>query len=312
MRTRLTEMLGCRYPIIQTAMGWVADAKLVAATTNAGGFGFLAGAVMTADEVERGILEIKALTDGPFGVNFHMYVAQAPAIVDLCIKYGVRAVSYSRSPVPALIEKLKAAQIICIPTVGATKHAVKAVSLGADALVVQGSEGGGHTGAVASSILLPDVLSQVSVPVVAAGGYRDGRGLVAALALGAEGIAMGTRFLMTQESPVPEPTKARYVNAVPEQIQVSTKLDGMPQRMIDNPCAVLLPLYHLKQQQQHQPSSSPPSGTYHRPLLPPIHLEFEPIYTMKPRHRGLLRGENGDAVDPSLPTIVVVVVVDFS
>ena len=236
MRTRLTEMLGCRYPIIQTAMGWVADAKLVAATTNAGGFGFLAGAVMTADEVERGILEIKALTDGPFGVNFHMYVAQAPAIVDLCIKYGVRAVSYSRSPVPALIEKLKAAQIICIPTVGAAKHAVKAVSLRADALVVQGSEGGGHTGAVASSILLPDVLSQVSVPVVAAGGYRDGRGLVAALALGAEGIAMGTRFLMTQESPVPEPTKARYVNAVPEQIQVSTKLDGMPQRMIDNPC----------------------------------------------------------------------------
>ena len=86
MQTRLTDMLGCRYPIIQTAMGWVADAKLVAATTNAGGFGFLAGAVMTAQEVEQGILEIKALTDGPFGVNFHMYMAQAPDIVDLCVK----------------------------------------------------------------------------------------------------------------------------------------------------------------------------------------------------------------------------------
>ena len=169
MQTRLTHMLGCRYPIIQTAMGWVADAKLVAATTSAGGFGFLAGAVMTAKEVEEGILEIKALTDGAFGVNFHMYMAQAPDIVDLCVKYGVRAVSYSRSPVPALIEKLKAAGIVCIPTVGATKHAVKAVTLGADAVVVQGSEGGGHTGAVASTILLPDVLAKVQVPVISCG-----------------------------------------------------------------------------------------------------------------------------------------------
>jgi len=148
----------------------------------------------------------------------------------------VRAVSYSRSPVPALIEKLKAAGIVCIPTVGATKHAVKAVSLGADAVVVQGSEGGGHTGAVTSTILLPDVLAQVQVPVVAAGGYRDGRGLVAALAMGADGIAMGTRFLMTEESPVPELTKTNYLHAVPEQIQISTKLDGLPQRMINNPC----------------------------------------------------------------------------
>ena len=236
MQTRLTHMLGCRYPIIQTAMGWVADAKLVAATTSAGGFGFLAGAVMTAKEVEEGILEIKALTDGAFGVNFHMYMAQAPDIVDLCVKYGVRAVSYSRSPVPALIEKLKAAGIVCIPTVGATKHAVKAVTLGADAVVVQGSEGGGHTGTVASTILLPDVLAKVQVPVIAAGGYRDGRGLVAALAMGADGIAMGTRFLMTEESPVPALTKANYMHAAPEQIQISTKLDGLPQRMIDNPC----------------------------------------------------------------------------
>lgn len=236
MNTPLTRLLGCEYPIIQTAMGWVADARLVAATANAGGFGFLAGAVMTPEEVEESVLAIKAATDKPFGVNFHMYVNGASDIVDICCRHGVKAVSYSRSPSAALVEKLKAAGIVCIPTVGAAKHAAKAVSLGADAVVVQGGEGGGHTGSVASSILLPQVLDLVNVPVVAAGGYKDGRGLAAALAMGASGIAMGTRFLMTQESPVPVDTKACYVAAAPDQIVVSKKLDGLPQRMIINPC----------------------------------------------------------------------------
>ena len=148
MNTRLTELLGCRYPIIQTAMGWVADAKLVAATGEAGGFGFLAGAVMTPAEIEQGIREIKALTNAPFGVNFHMYVPHAEQIVDLCIEHQVRAVSYSRSPSPATVDKLKAAGIVCIPTVGAKRHAVKAVEMGADAVVIQGGEGGGHTGSL--------------------------------------------------------------------------------------------------------------------------------------------------------------------
>jgi len=236
MNTPLTQLLGCQYPIIQTAMGWVADAKLVAATANAGGFGFLAGAVMTPQEVEQSIVEIKAATDKPFGVNFHMYTSGAEEIVDICCRHNVRAVSYSRSPSAALVEKLKSAGIVCIPTVGAAKHAAKAVSLGADAVVVQGGEGGGHTGSVASSILLPQVLDTVSVPVVAAGGYKDGRGLAAALVSGAAGIAMGTRFLMTQESPVPQATKNSYVDALPDQIVVSKKLDGLPQRMIMNPC----------------------------------------------------------------------------
>jgi NAD(P)H-dependent flavin oxidoreductase YrpB (nitropropane dioxygenase family) len=236
MNTPLTQLLGCDYPIIQTAMGWVADARLVAATSNAGGFGFLAGAVMSPEEVEESVLAIKAATDKPFGVNFHMYVNGASDIVDICCKHGVKAVSYSRSPSAALVEKLKAAGIVCIPTVGAAKHAVKAVSLGADAVVVQGGEGGGHTGSVASTILLPQVLDSVDVPVVACGGFKDGRGLAAALAMGASGIAMGTRFLMTQESPVPANTKECYVGANPDQIVVSKKLDGLPQRMIFNLC----------------------------------------------------------------------------
>lgn len=234
MKTALTTLLGCRYPVIQTAMGWVADANLVAATGNAGGFGFIAGAVMTPAEIEQQIVAVKTASDAPFGVNFHMFVPDAEAIVELCIKYQVAAVSYSRSPVPALVGRLKAANIVCMPTIGAAKHAAKAVAMGADALVVQGGEGGGHTGGVASTVLLPEVVRSVDVPVAAAGGFKDGDGLVAALAFGASGIAMGTRFLLSQESPVPLATKQCYLNATPEQMVVRTVLDGIPQRMLYN------------------------------------------------------------------------------
>jgi len=235
LQTRLTRLLGCRYPIVQTAMGWVADPKLVAATCNAGGFGFLAGATIPPEQMERDILLTRELTAQPFGVNFHMYQPNAAAIVDLVVRHGVRAVSYSRSPGPEFIRKLKDAGVICMPTVGAVKHAVKAVELGADAVTVQGGEGGGHTGAVPTTLLLPEVVQKVQVPVIAAGGFKDGRGLVAALAWGAEGIAMGTRFLMTSDSPVPQATKERYIACKnPADIIVSTAIDGMPQRMVMN------------------------------------------------------------------------------
>ena len=184
LQTRLTELLGCRYPVVQTAMGWVADPKLVAATGNAGGFGFLAGATIPAEQMERDILRTKELTQQPFGVNFHMYQPNAADIVGLVVKHGVRAVSYSRSPGKELIRKLKDAGVVCMPTVGAVKHAVKAVELGADVVTVQGGEGGGHTGSVPTTLLLPEVVRSVNVPVVAAGGFKDGRGLVAAIGLG--------------------------------------------------------------------------------------------------------------------------------
>ena len=234
LRTRLCDLLGCEYPIIQTAMGWVATAELVAASCNAGAFGFLAAAVMKPEEVDAAIKKIKTLTDKPFGVNFHMFQPGAKQIVDLIIQHRVRACSYGRGPDAATIKKLRDGGVVCIPTVGALKHALKAIQLGADAVVVQGGEGGGHTGSIASSILLPQVLDAVNVPVVAAGGFRDGRGLAAALAYGADGIAMGTRFLLTKESPVPEPTKARYLKADPTEMIVSEKLDGLPQRMLLN------------------------------------------------------------------------------
>jgi NAD(P)H-dependent flavin oxidoreductase YrpB (nitropropane dioxygenase family) len=170
-------------------------------------------------------------------VNFHMYQPNAADIVDMVIAHQVRAVSYSRSPGPAFIQKLKSAGVVCMPTVGLPKHAIKAVELGADVVTVQGGEGGGHTGAVPTTLLIPQVVDAVGdkVPVVAAGGFKDGRGLVAALAWGADGIAMGTRFLLTRESPVPNATLRRYLDCKnPGDIIVSRAMDGLPQRMILN------------------------------------------------------------------------------
>lgn len=234
LNTLLCQRLGCRYPIIQTAMGWVARPELVGASCNAGAFGFLAAAVLRPEEVAPAIDRVRALTAAPFGVNFHMFQPGAERIVEILIERKVSAVSFGRGPDQKMIARFRDAGIACVPTVGAVKHAKKMVDLGVDMLVVQGGEGGGHTGSVASSVLLPQVLDAVQVPVIAAGGFADGRGLAAALAYGAQGIAMGTRFLMTRECPVPQPTKERYTRASTDDILVTTKVDGMPQRMIRN------------------------------------------------------------------------------
>ncbi len=166
-----------------------------------------------------------------------MYQPNAADIVELVIKHKVRAVSYSRSPGAAMIGRLKEHGVKCVPTIGLPKHAIKAIALGADAITVQGGEGGGHTGSIPTSLLIPQVIDAVDgkVPVIAAGGFKDGRGLVAALAWGADGIAMGTRFLMARESSPPDVTKQRYVDCMnPSEIIVSKAIDGLPQRMILN------------------------------------------------------------------------------
>ena len=237
LATPLTQRLGCRLPVIQTAMGWVATPELVAATSNAGAFGFLAAAVMSPDEVRESIARLKDLTPHGFGVNFHSFQPGAEEIVEIILANAdrVHAVSFGRGPDARMIGAFRDMGILCIPTVGAVKHAQKMVSLGCEMVTVQGGEGGGHTGAVPTTVLLPQVLDAVDVPVVAAGGFGDGRGLAAALAYGAVGIAMGTRFLMTAESPVPSAPKSAYVQAGTADIAVSTKVDGMPQRIILNP-----------------------------------------------------------------------------
>ncbi len=234
LATPAAQLLGSRYPIIQTAMGWVSTSRLLIASSRAGAFGFLACAVMSPEEAEREIRAVLDAVDAPFGVNFHAFQPGAERIVDLLIDHGVRAVSYGRAPSPKLIEKLKGRGVLCVPTIGAGKHARKAVDLGADLIVCQGGEGGGHTGVTPTLLLLAQTLDAVSVPVIAAGGFRDGRGLAAALAFGAAGIAMGTRFMLTADSPTPTATKERYLAAEVSKIPVSTKLDGLPQRMVMN------------------------------------------------------------------------------
>ncbi|CAN5367364.1 nitronate monooxygenase [soil metagenome] len=237
LKTVLTERLGCAAPILQTAMGWIAEPSLVIASSNAGAFGFLGCAVMTPDEAREKILAVRQAMDRPFGVNFHSFQPGAEAIVDLILanKDQVRAVSFGRGPNAKMIGRFKDAGILCIPTVGAVKHAKKMVELGVDMVTVQGGEGGGHTGSVPTTVLLPQVLDAVDVPVVAAGGFSDGRGLAAALAYGAVGIAMGTRFLLTRESPVPAASKAAYLAAGTDDIFVTTRLDGIPQRVVRTP-----------------------------------------------------------------------------
>ena len=234
LHTIMVERLGCRVPIIQTAMGWIAEPSLVIGSCNAGAFGFLGAAVMTPDEAREKLLQVRRGTDRPFGVNFHSFQPGADKIVDLIIenKDQVRAASFGRGPNAKMIGRFKDAGILCVPTVGAVKHAQKMVELGVDMVSVQGGEGGGHTGSVPTTVLLPQVLDAVDVPVIASGGFADGRGLVAALAYGAVGIAMGTRFLLTQESPVPNSSKAEYLKASTDRIVVTTKLDGIPQRMV--------------------------------------------------------------------------------
>lgn len=236
--TPLTELLGCRYPIVQTAMGWVADANLVAASSNAGAFGFLAAATLSTEDLDGAIAQLRETTDACFGVNFHMFQPNAQDVIERVLANAdrVRAVSYGRGPDANDIQRLKDAGVLCMPTVGALRHAVKAVELGADIITIQGSEGGGHTGTVPTSLLLPQVLDAVDVPVVAAGGFYNGRGLAGALGFGAAGIAMGTRFLLTSDSPVPHTTLQRYLDTTnTAAIRASRAVDGMPQRMIDNP-----------------------------------------------------------------------------
>lgn len=235
IHTALTRLVGVEHPVVQTGMGWVAGARLVSATANAGGLGILASATMTVDELATAIAKVKAATDKPFGVNLRADAADAGDRVELMVREGVRVASFALAPKPDLIARLKDAGAVVIPSVGAAKHARKVAGWGVDAVIVQGGEGGGHTGPVATTLLLPSVLDALAgtgVPVVAAGGFFDGRGLAAALSYGAAGVAMGTRFLLTSDSTVPEAVKRRYLQAALDGTVVSTRVDGMPHRVL--------------------------------------------------------------------------------
>jgi NAD(P)H-dependent flavin oxidoreductase YrpB (nitropropane dioxygenase family) len=232
LHTRLCDLVGVKYPIVQTGMGYVAGPGLAAATSAAGGLGILAAATMTLDELNTAIATVKDHTDNPFGVNMRADQPDIDDRVALLIREKVRVASFAMAPKETLIRRLHDAGVIVIPSIGARRHAEKVAAWGADAVLVQGGEGGGHTGSVPTTLLLPQVVDAVDIPVIAAGGFFDGRGLVAALAYGAAGVAMGTRFLLTRDSGVPQPVKDVYLSKSVTDTVVSRQVDGVPHRVL--------------------------------------------------------------------------------
>jgi NAD(P)H-dependent flavin oxidoreductase YrpB (nitropropane dioxygenase family) len=234
LHTPFCERVGIRYPLVQTGMGWVAGPRLVAATCEAGGLGVLASATMTLDQLAAAIAEVRSRTSAPFGVNLRTDADDVADRIDLMIETGARVASFAQAPNPALVARCKEAGLFVIPTVGARRHAEKVAEWGVDAVIAQGAEGGGHTGSVPTTLLLPQVVEAVGdrVLVLGAGGFFSGRGLVAALAYGASGVAMGTRFLLSAESRVPEAVKDLYMGTPVTGTVVTTKVDGAPQRVV--------------------------------------------------------------------------------
>jgi len=189
---------------------------------------------MTLEQLAAAIAEVRSRTSAPFGVNLRTDVDDVTDRIELMIETGARVASFAQAPNPALVARCKEAGLFVMPTVGARRHAEKVAEWGVDAVIAQGGEGGGHTGSVPTTLLLPQVVDAVGdrVLVLGAGGFFSGRGLVAALAYGASGVAMGTRFLLSAESRVPDAVKGRYLETPVTGTVVTTKVDGAPQRVV--------------------------------------------------------------------------------
>jgi len=235
IRTRLTELLGIACPIVQAPMGYVSGARLAAAACQAGGLGLIASATMSPAELRSAIKEVKDRTGAPFGVNLRADAPDARERAEMIIAEQVPVASFALAPRPALISLLRDAGVVTIASVGARRHAEKVAAWGIDAVIATGGEGGGHTGPVPTSLLVPQVVDAVDVPVIAAGGFFDGRGLAAALAYGAAGIAMGTRFLLTSDSPVAGAVKQAYLASDVTGTVVTSRADGVPHRLLRTP-----------------------------------------------------------------------------
>ncbi len=231
-KTRLTELLGIKYPIVQCGMVFVSTVPMVAAVCNAGGLGILTASEQTEDQLRRNIDEVRKLTDNkPFAVNIAPAFPGYETALNVVVKEKVPVLSHGLGN-PFQVLGGKPEGLIFMPTVGSAKQAMWMERGGADAVIVHGNEGGGHPGFIASSVLIPQTADMVTIPIVAAGGFADGRGLAGALALGAEGIGMGTRFAVTQESPVPQNIKDWWVRAKEKEPTISYKYDGMHLRAI--------------------------------------------------------------------------------
>lgn len=234
MKTKITELLGIEQPIIQGGMAWVANASLAAAVSNAGGCGLIAGGGAPADVIRVEIRRAKELTDKPFGVNIMMMSPFAEELFSLCIEERVAVVTTGAGNPAVYIPSLKAAGIKVIPVVPSVALAKRMERAGADALVCEGMEAGGHIGSLTTMTLVPQVVDAVDIPVIAAGGIGDGRGIAAAIMLGAQGVQVGTRFLVAKECEIHQNFKNAVLEAKDTSTVVTGGFTGHPVRTIKN------------------------------------------------------------------------------
>lgn len=236
IKTRITGLLGIKHPIMLAGMNWITTPKLVSAVCNAGGLGILATAASTPEETRKKIREIRNLTDKPFGINQVLIGPGAKENIAVAIEEKVPVINYSLGK-PWFIDQVHAYGGMVMGTIAIARHAARAAQLGCDILVATGHEAAGHGDVATSLVLIPLVASMVKLPLIAAGGFYDGRGLAAALLLGADAISMGTRFIVTQESNVHDNFKKRLMKATEQDTLYGDVFDGMPGRVLKSPGA---------------------------------------------------------------------------
>ena len=235
MKTKITELFGIKHPIVLSGMSWISTPELVAPVAEAGGLGILATGVLKPEQTRDYIQRTKKLTKKPFAANVTLYFPGSEKNAKVIIEEKVPVVNYALGKGDWICKEVHAYGGKVVATVTTLKHAKAAEKDGADALIVTGHEAAGHGGDVTSLALVPHIAENVRIPVIAAGGFADGRGLMAALALGAEGISMGTRFMNTKESPVHEAQKKMSIEKTPYDTIYTDKFDGLPARMMDAP-----------------------------------------------------------------------------
>jgi enoyl-[acyl-carrier protein] reductase II len=237
MKTKITEMLKIKYPIFQGGMAWLGTAKLAAAVSEAGGLGIIGAGNMEPDMLRDTIRKAKSLTDKPIGVNIYLLSEHYEKNMMVAIEEKVQVVTTGAGNPGKFVKKLKDAGIFFIPVVASDSLAKRMEKLGADALIAEGMEAGGHIGEVTTFALTPQIVDSVNIPVVAAGGIGDGRGLLAALSLGAEGVQVGTRFVASEECEASEIYKGMVVNAGLRGTAVTGTITGHPVRVLKNKLA---------------------------------------------------------------------------
>ena len=234
MQTEITKLLGIEYPIIQGGMAWVAEHHLAAAVSAAGGLGLIGGANAPAEVVRNEIREARKLTDKPFGVNVMLMSPHAEEIAKVVVEEGIKVVTTGAGSPEKYMQMWKEAGIVVIPVVASVALARRMERCGADAVVAEGTESGGHIGEATTMTLVPQVVNAVNIPVIAAGGIADGRGLAAALMLGAKAVQIGTRFVVANESIVHEAYKQRVIAAKDIDSSVTGRSHGHPVRCLRN------------------------------------------------------------------------------